>query len=149
MTHETQHTDVVHDSDGSRSWRNAAIGASVLAVIAVLALAAVLVFAGANSLDKDVMACVPGKTQGGCPPKGASYVEGLVLKAENGSFSILVNGSNKQLLTVRKADRPYIDVQHAKTHAALGQPVRVYTKDVDGTPVVIFMEDAPLGSGMM
>ena len=47
-------------------------------------------------------------------------------------------------LYVREPDRPYIDIAHAQTHAALGQPIRVYTQEIEGRRSVVYMEDAPL-----
>ena len=83
-----------------------------------------------------------------CPPKGAKQADGLVEKTSDGGFTMreIVDGriGDTIELHVRKPDRPYIDIAHAQTHAALGQPIRVYTLEIDGRDSVVYMEDAPL-----
>lgn len=148
------------ESKGGRGWRIAAI-VMVLAAVTSLGVLGSLLWGESGGPGGDVLACIPSRdfTEGAkksgdtCPPKGAPYTDGLVQKSEGGSFTLrpIQGGSiGKDLkLTVREPDRAYVDVQHAQTHAALGQPVRVYTKKHEGQEVVIYMEDSPLlGGGM-
>lgn len=83
-----------------------------------------------------------------CPPKGSKQTDGLVEKTSEGGFTMreISDGRLGDTITlfVRAPDRPYIDIAHAQTHAALGQPIRVYTKQIDGRRSVVYMEDAPL-----
>ena len=44
---------------------------------------------------------------------------------------------------MRTPDKPYIDIAHAQTHASLGQPIRVFTREVDGEDSVVYMDDPP------
>ncbi len=80
--------------------------------------------------------------------QGCRQRDGLVQKTDAGGFTIreIVDGriADEVELNVRPPDRPYIDIAHAQTHAALGQPIRVYTLQVDGRESVVYMEDAPL-----
>jgi hypothetical protein len=144
---------------GGKGWKIAA-GIAVLAALVALGALASLLFLGdsndGESKGGDVRACVPShdftktSTDKGdvCPPKDAKQMDGLVQKTKAGSFTIQVIDGKKLgkvvKLYVREPDRPYIDVQHAQTHAALGQPIRVYTKQIDGKESVVYMEDAPL-----
>jgi hypothetical protein len=140
----------------NKRWKIAAVVAVLAAALSVGVLASLL-FAGGSGAGGDVLACVPSRdyTKNSdpnagdtCPPKGAKYTDGLVEKAEGGDFTIRsIEGGRlgKTLkLFVREPDRAYIDVQHAQTHAALGQPVRVFTKPYEGREIVIYMEDSPL-----
>ena len=146
---------------GGRGWRIAAIVAVLAAATSLGVLGSLLLGGESGGPGGDVLACIPSRdfTEGAkksgdtCPPKGAPYTDGLVQKSESGSFTLqpIRQGSlGKELkLTVREPDRAYIDVAHAQTHAALGQPVRVYTKKHEGQEVVIYMVDSPLlGGGM-
>jgi hypothetical protein len=85
------------------------------------------------------MACKTGR-----PPKGAPYVDGLVISAKVGSFLLQTQQGQRMQLPIRVPDRPYLDVQHAKSHAALGQPVRITTKRVHGKNYAVCLEDSPL-----
>lgn len=142
---------------GARGWRVAAIVAVLAAATSVGVLGSLLIGGNSGETGGDVLACVPSRDYtkdsdpdagDTCPPKGAKYTDGLVEKAEGGEFSIRsIEGGRigKTLdLFVREPDRAYIDVQHAQTHAALGQPVRVFTKLHEGREIVIYMEDSPL-----
>ncbi len=146
-----------------RGWRIAA-GIAVLAAVAALGTLGWLLFAGGTSEpDGDVRACIldpssrdfteQGKKEGhakpaNCPPKGSKQSDGLVEKTNSGGFTMreIVDGrlGNSVTLHVREPDRPYIDIAHAQTHAALGQPIRVYTLEIEGRESVVYMEDAPL-----
>lgn len=147
-----------------RGWRIAAVVA-VLAALGSLGVLGYLLFAGGSSEPKaDVRACIldpasrdftkQGEQEGhakpaNCPPKGATSTDGLVEKTSKGGFTMreIVDGAklgDTVELHVREPDRPYIDIAHAQTHAALGQPIRVYTLEIDGRESVVYMEDAPL-----
>jgi hypothetical protein len=159
---DTQESESPADGS-SRGWRIAAAIAVVAAVGALGTLGYVL-FAGASSdPDADVRACIidPASrdfTKKGeerkharpanCPPEGAEQFDGLVEKTDEGGFTIrqIVDGRLEDSieLHVREPDRPYIDIAHAQTHAALGQPIRVYTLEIEGRESVVYMEDAPL-----
>ena len=143
---------------GGRGWKIAA-GIAVLAAMVALGALGSLLFLDDSDSDKpagDVKACVPShdftktSTDKGdeCPPKGAKSQDGLVQKTSKGGFTMQVIEGGKLgkvvKLHVREPDRPYIDIAHAQTHAALGQPIRVYTKRIDGQDAVVYMEDAPL-----
>jgi hypothetical protein len=141
--------------------RKIAIAAGVFLALGLGALGALLFAGGEGSgPDSDVRACIidPASRDftkgskrnkaGDCPPPGAQATDGLLEKETDDGFTLRVIdhghlGRTKHF-TVRTPDRPYIDIAHAKQHAALGQPVRVYTKRVDGQTIVVYMEDAPL-----
>lgn len=140
----------------NKRWKVAAVVAVIAAAVSLGVLMSLL-FAGGSGVGGDVLACVPSRDYNKdsdpnagdtCPPKGAKSTDGLVEKAEGGDFTIRsIEGGRlgKTLkLFVREPDRAYIDVQHAQTHAALGQPVRVFTKPYKGREIVIYMEDSPL-----
>jgi hypothetical protein len=146
-----------------RGWKIAAVVAVVAAVGSLGVLGALLFGGGSGSEPAaDVRACIidPASrdftkdgAEGGhvrpenCPPEGASQKDGLVQKTSAGGFTIREIQAGRLAgevrLYVRTPDRPYIDIAHAQTHAALGQPVRVYTLDVDGRESVVYMEDSP------
>jgi hypothetical protein len=146
--------------DGGKGWKIAAALAVVAALVALGALGSLLIGGGGGGGDKpagDVRACIPkrdfrkdAKDDGGaeCPPKGAKQLDGLVQKTTGGGFTMQViegGETGKTVkLHVREPDKPYIDIAHAQTHAALGQPIRVYIEPIDGKDSVIYMEDAPL-----
>lgn len=143
-----------------KGWRLAAIILSILAALALVGLGALLVVKGRSasatkSPSGTVMACVP---SGGfaaietdaekqeritCPPKGARYLDGLVVKATDDGFDLLTLPDRRQVfIPIRKPDRPFIDVQHAQTHASLGQPVRVFLLPYKEEDVLVYMEDS-------
>lgn len=144
-----------------RGWRIAA-AIAVLAALAAAGTLGFLLFAGGSTDPGDeVRACIidPASrdfTESGkddvkppnCPPKGSRQQDGLVEKTSEGGFSMreITDGRLGDTITlyVREPDRPYIDIAHAQTHAALGQPIRVYTKEIEGKRSVVYMEDAPL-----
>lgn len=144
-----------------RGWRIAA-GIGALAAVAALGVLGYLLFAGGSTdADADVRACIIDPSSRdftkdadkhaapkNCPPKGSKQVDGLVEKTSEGGFTMreIVDGRVEDTITlyVREPDRPYIDIAHAQTHAALGQPIRVYTLDIEGRESVVYMEDAPL-----
>ncbi len=145
------------DGRGGRGWRIAAVVSVALAGIAVGGLGSLMLGGSEREALGTVLACVvepadateaPADSDPDCPPEGAPYTDGLVEKAEGGDFTIreIQQGrlGDTIELFVRREDRPYIDIQHAQTHAALGQPVRVYTKKYEGREVVVYMEDSPL-----
>lgn len=78
------------------------------------------------------------------PPKSVKFVDGLVIETTPTNFLLLTKKRARVTLDIRTPDRPYIDIQHAQTHAALGQPVRVYHRPYRGDEVVVYMEDSPL-----
>lgn len=141
-----------------RGWKIAAIVAVLAAAASVGVLGSLLLAGGGDSEGpgEDVMACVPSRdftdesedAGDECPPEGAERIDGLVQKTSEGGFTIrrLEGGNVGETveLHVREPDRPYINIAHAQTHAALGQPIRVYLEDVDGRKAVVYMEDAPL-----
>ncbi len=149
------------ESGSGRGWRIAAVIA-VLAALGALGVLGYLLFAGGSTdPDDDVRACIidPSSrdftkdadkhaTPKNCPPKGAKQADGLVEKTSEGGFTMreIVDGRIGDTITlyVREPDRPYIDIAHAQTHAALGQPIRVYTLEIEGRASVVYMEDAPL-----
>ncbi|MCW2928096.1 MAG: hypothetical protein JWM86_2064 [Thermoleophilia bacterium] len=156
--------DSDEDADGnggsSRAWKAAAIVAVIAAAVALGVLGSLLFFdGGASEQGDDVRACQPVRdfTKDGaddratgekCPPAGATMTDGLVQKTTDGGFTMRTIESGRLSdtieLHVRKPDRAYIDIAHAQTHAALGQPIRVYTERIDGRESVVYMEDAPL-----
>jgi hypothetical protein len=145
----------------SRGWRIAA-AVAVIAALAALGVLGYLLFAGSSTdPGKEVRACIIDPesrdfTESGkhdakpanCPPKGSKQTDGLVEKTSKGGFTMreIQDGRLEDTITlyVREPDRPYIDIAHAQTHAALGQPIRVYTKEIEGRESVVYMEDAPL-----
>lgn len=149
----------------SRGWKIAA-GIAVLSALASIGVLGALLLGGGRTEPKgDVHACVvdpasrdftkPDEEDPGharppdCPPEGARQVDGLVQETDAGGFTLREIVDGQRLgdvveLHVREPDRPYIDIAHAQTHAALGQPVRVYVLEVDGRESVVYMEDAPL-----
>jgi hypothetical protein len=78
------------------------------------------------------------------PPASVPYVDGLVLAAEDDFFLLMLRNRTERRFCVRPPDSPHIDIQHAQTHAAFGQPVRIYYKRVSGKDCVVFMEDSPV-----
>lgn len=152
-SHDTTSGD---DPRGPLRWYSA-LGLLAVIVGSGVVVAAFLVWwnepvGTASKAAGKVLACVPDRahmSESKCPPAGTPYIEGLVGKSQDGVFTMRVLSSGgtygkSKTLYVRKPDRQYIDVAHAQTHAALGQPVRVYFKKVDGKDAVIYMEDAPL-----
>jgi hypothetical protein len=149
------------EAGSGRGWRIAAVIA-VLAALAALGTLGFLLFAGGSTDPGDeVRACIidpksrdfteSGKDDAkpaNCPPKGSKQQDGLVEKTNEGGFTMreIRDGRLEDTVTlyVREPDRPYIDIAHAQTHAALGQPIRVYTKEIEGRRSVVYMEDAPL-----
>jgi len=137
-----------------RVWTIVAIVMVLAAAGSVGVLVSLLLGAGSSGPGKDVMACVLTNTDrdftnkhpknAKCPPKGAPHVDGLVQEATDTGFNLITVDGTRKSYKVRAPDRPYIDVQHAQSHASLGQPVRIYTKDVDGSDVIIYMVDSPL-----
>ncbi len=154
-------TDDDAATGSSRGWRIAA-GIAVAAALVALGVLGYLLFAGGSTDPKDdVRACIidPGSRDftkdakdhakpANCPPKGSKQADGLVEKTSKGGFTMreIRDGRLEDTITlyVREPDRPYIDIAHAQTHAALGQPIRVYTKEIEGRQSVVYMEDAPL-----
>ncbi|MCB0880354.1 MAG: hypothetical protein KDC46_15385 [Thermoleophilia bacterium] len=152
-------------SGGGRGWKVAA-GVAVVAAFASIGVLGALLLGGGSStaVGSDVRACIidpasrdftkEGKARAqhtrpkDCPPAGAKQQDGLVQKTDSGGFTMreIVDGKLGKTVTlhVREPDRPYIDIAHAQTHAALGQPIRVYTLPIDGKDSVVYMEDAPL-----
>ena len=115
-----------------------AIWAGVVLVLAAIGAVGVLLFLPArNDASKTVYADKP-------PPKTAPHVDGLVIKATPQKFELMTRRNERRVMAIRPADRPYLDVQHAQSHAALGQPVRVFYRKVDGKTVAVFLEDSPL-----
>lgn len=78
------------------------------------------------------------------PPASVKHVDGLVILARPGQMQLMLRNRSERSLHIRRPDQPYIDIQHAQSHAALGQPVRVYYKLIDGKQSVVFMEDSPV-----
>jgi hypothetical protein len=158
---DTQPDETATTPRSGRGWRIAA-GIAVVAALAALGVLGYLLFAGGSTdPDEDVRACIidpasrdftkEGKDHAkpaNCPPKGSTKTDGLVEKTSSGGFSMRVirDGRLEDTITlhVREPDRPYIDIAHAQTHAALGQPIRVYTQEIEGRESVVYMEDAPL-----
>lgn len=137
-------------SGGSgRAWKIAAVVSVVVAVAVLGVLASLLVGAGGSEPAKDVRACIPDRnfTKGKkprCPPAGVPYVDGLVGDTTGTGFDLRGMDGSQHHFTVRGPDKPYIDVQHAQTHASLGQPVRIYHRKIDGRDSVVYMVDSPL-----
>lgn len=151
-------------SPGSgRGWRIAAAVAVAAALTSIGVLGALLLGGGEAPAD-DVRACIVDPASrdftkrdereeharpDDCPPEGARQIDGLVQETDSGGFTIREILDGQRLgdvveLHVREPDRPYIDIAHAQTHAALGQPIRVYVQEIDGRESVVYMEDAPL-----
>jgi hypothetical protein len=103
-----------------------------------------------DSADSDVRACVVdfrADDAAPCPPENAKETDGLLVDVDGSRLTLKPLGATEGEtvdLYVRRPDQPYIDLQHAQTHAALGQPVRVYTLRVEGRDSVVYMADAPL-----
>lgn len=145
-------------------WKIAAVVAVVAAVGAMGSLGWLLLRAGDDAPSSEVRACIPNRdftksapkdgasgvaggahpTDGECPPKGARHVDGLVQDATATGFDLITMDGEKESFAVRPADRPYIDVQHAQSHASLGQPIRVYLEKIDGEEVIVYLADPPL-----
>jgi hypothetical protein len=113
-------------------------------VIAVLAVAGGLLVGGTVAL-----LLAPGKSDPKVPvfadapaPRSWPHVNGLVVSATGTKFVLREPGGTVRKLAVRTADRPWLDVQHAQSHAAVGQPVNVYYCRYDGKVVAIYLEDA-------
>jgi hypothetical protein len=162
-SHDPEHEPAEQGADellpperASRAWT---IAAAVLVTLAVASLGTLgyLLFRPASVPSDAVLACVPGvtaksdskssdshPTTADCPPPDASSVVGLVDRATDTGFVIKLTDGGTKTIAVRPADRPYVDVQHARSHASLGLPVRVYTKQVDDEDVIIYLVDAPL-----
>ncbi|MCW2924341.1 MAG: hypothetical protein JWM98_1745 [Thermoleophilia bacterium] len=81
-----------------------------------------------------------------CPRKGDHVRTGLIQGSSDTGFelrAVIGPDRGKRLnFEVRKPDKPYIDIAHGQLHASLGQPVRIYTRKVDGKEVVVYMDDA-------
>lgn len=78
------------------------------------------------------------------PAKGEyEYFDALVIEANDDSMVLQERTGRRQTIVIREADRPLIDVQHAQSHAALGQPVRVYWDEIDGERSIVYLEDSP------
>jgi hypothetical protein len=161
MSDDDETTPAKAEPGSGRSWRIAAAVAVVAALSALGVLGYLLFAGGSTDPDDDVRACIidPASrdfTKEGeqhaapknCPPKGSKKSDGLVEKTSEGGFTMreIVDGRLEDTITlyVREPDRPYIDIAHAQTHAALGQPIRVYTLEIEGRESVVYMEDAPL-----
>lgn len=152
------------DGGGGIGWKIAAVVAVVAALGAMGTLGWLLLRAGDDAPSSQVRACVPNRdfttsapkagasgtaggahpTDGTCPPKGARYVDGLVQDATATGFDLITLDGEKESFAVRPADRPYIDVQHAQSHASLGQPIRVWLERIDGEDVIVYLADPPL-----
>lgn len=78
------------------------------------------------------------------PPASVKYVDGLVVTSLSREIRLMMKDRHERVIHVRAPDKPYIDIQHAQTHAALGQPVRLYYKRVGGKDCAVFMEDSPV-----
>ena len=145
----------------NRTWKIVAGIMVVAAAVSMGVLASLLIGAGSSTPADDVLACIQdrdftkstskGSGSGGahavtekCPPKGAPHIDGLVQEATDTGFDLITVDRERKSFVVREADRPYIDIQHAQTHAASGQPVRIFTKEVDGEDVIVYMVDSPL-----
>lgn len=150
----------------SRFWKFAAVFAVIAAVAAIGSLGYLLFAADDSEIASDVRACIPNRDftasapEGGssgipgddsttetCPRKGDKWVEGLVQEATATGFDLVTSDGEKASYKVRPADRPYIDVQHAQSHASLGQPVRIYLEKIDGEECIVFLTDPPLTPG--
>ncbi len=151
------------DGGSGRGWKIAAGIAVVAAFVSIGVLGALLFGGSSQDVADDVRACIVDASSrdftkdaeksdharpDDCPPEGATMTDGLVKKTSDGGFTMqeIVDGrlGDEVTLNVREPDRPYIDIAHAQTHAALGQPIRVYTLEIDGERSVVYMEDAPL-----
>lgn len=147
--------------DASPAATRSRIGRSLRVALVVLVLAAaggmgvlasLLLGAGGGGASKaagDVRACIPDRdftkqAKPRCPPAGAKHYDGLVQDVTDDGFSLTTVDGEDLSFTVRAPDRPYIDVQHAATHASLGQPVRVYIERIGGEDVIVYMEDSAL-----
>ncbi|MCW2956660.1 MAG: hypothetical protein JWO69_1529 [Thermoleophilia bacterium] len=159
MSSEPDHQPEAEPAPRRRLWIILAVLAVLAAATAMGVLASLLIGAGDSVAADDVMACVPSQESrdftkpenkenphevGGCPPKDAPSVDGLVQEATETGFDLVTIDGDRRTYPVRPADRPYIDIQHAQSHASLGQPVTIYTKEVDGEEVIIYMADSTL-----
>lgn len=124
----------------SRSWLTvllvvvAVVGAAGLGSLAVLVL---------TSGDKGVSSTEVWATTN-TPKKGTPYLDALVVDATQSSFRLQTRDKKTHKLYLRKPDAPYLQIEHAQSHAALGQPVRVYYRTVDDKRYAIWLEDAPV-----
>lgn len=135
-----------------RFWKIAASITVLCAIASMSLLGYLLIHAGSSKVASDVKACIDdysasANSKPKCPPKNTSFVDGLVKDATDTGFDLVTSSGEKKSYKVRPADRPYIDIQHAQTHASLGQPVRIYIKKIDGEKVIVYMTDPPLGDG--
>ncbi|MEO6867515.1 MAG: hypothetical protein ABI200_05795 [Gaiellales bacterium] len=166
MSDEPDETHVKRAGNG-RTWKIAA-GIAVLCAVAAMGALGYLLFAADDSnVGADVRACIQNhdftaqEPKGGssgiagdksktevCPRPGDKYVDGLLQDATASGFNIVTTAGKKISLNVRPADRPYIDIEHAQSHANLGQPIRLYYEKIDGDNSIVFLMDVPLdGSG--
>lgn len=147
------------DSGSGIGWRIVATVAIISAAASVALLGYIVLSRPATSSKGVVHACIldpqarsyaskDSEQVDECPPKDAVMMDGLVTKTKADGFRMRVikdGDLGKEItLYVRPADRPYIDIAHAATHAALGQPIRVYTAKIDGRSSVVYMQDTPL-----
>lgn len=116
--------------------RRILIGVGGLLLGAFATVAGILVLASGGA-SKDVWAYT------NRPPESVKYVDALVRDATKTSFALVERDGTRHNMCIRPADSPYIDVQHAQTHASLGQPVRAYYKPEGSKRCVVYMEDSP------
>jgi hypothetical protein len=123
-------------TSGGGLGKGAKIGIAIAAVV-VVAIAAAATYLLLSSGDEQLAVASR-------PPKGTPYKDGLVLKATTKQFDLMTKDEGLLKLYVKPADKDLIDVQHAQSHASLGQPIRLFYSDQDGKKYIIFLEDAPL-----
>lgn len=147
-------------------WWIAAGIAAAAAAVSIGVLASLLIFAGHSVPNSEVRACIPNRdftkdapsggdsgiagvhvTPEGCPPEAAYHIDGLVQEATETGFNLVTLDGKREEFAVRPADRPYIDIQHARTHASLGQPIRIWIEKINDEETIVYMEDPPLNSG--
>lgn len=125
------------DDGGAR----ATMPAWKIAIFALLAFAGGGLLAGLGVLflsgDENAVYATQNRPGGKTP-----HVDALVTKATGSKFELRTRGGKRVTMYIRKPDRPYLDVLHAQSHAALGQPVRVYYRTEDGKKYAIYLEDS-------
>ena len=140
MTHTTPTSsaaDTAHEPRSKRrGLRLALIIGGSFGGLAIVAVAVLLLLPGGSSNNVEAYR--------NTPPRSVKYIDGLVITATGSTFVLQTQDHEHATLFVRQPDRPYIDVQHAQTHASLGQPVRVFWKTIDKRRTVVYLADSPL-----
>jgi hypothetical protein len=132
-----------------RLWKWLAAIAVIAAAGSVGVLGWLLLNPGQTKVASNVMACIPNhdftkNAKHTCPPSDAQHVDGLVENVTDTTLDVVTIDGKRYSYEVRPADLPYLDIPHAQQHAALGQPMTVYTKKAGGDTVIVYMRDSTI-----